>query len=60
MTKTQIIAAANCAIERDEGLQLWQAVEWLSDYGLMSYREQRWFMAAMTEARKNTTKGESA
>lgn len=60
MTKTQIIAAVTRAIEQDEDLQLWQAVEWLYDYGLMNYREHRWFMAAMTEARKNTTKGESA
>lgn len=52
MTKQQIVEAAKTSMAKGEDLQLWQAVEWLYDYGLISYKEYTWFMRAQTETRK--------
>lgn len=55
MTKQQIIEAARTSVAKGEDLQLWQSVEWLYDYGLISYKEYTWFMRAQTETRKTET-----
>lgn len=51
MTKAQIIEAATKSTAKGEDLQLWQAVEWMYAYGLMSYKEYNWFNHAQIEAR---------
>ena len=55
MTKTQIIEAATKSITKGEDLQLWQAVEWMYEYGLMDYKQYMWFIRAQTETRKTET-----
>ena len=55
MTRAQIIEAARTSVAKGEDLQLWQAVEWVYDYGLISYKEYTWFMRAQTDARKTET-----
>lgn len=52
MTLKQIKDAAEKSVERGEGLQLWQAIEWLNDYGLIDYKHYRAFMEAQVQAQK--------
>lgn len=58
MTKQQIIEAARTSIAKGEDLQLWQAVEWMYEYGLMDYKQYTLFTETQTETRK--TKAKSA
>lgn len=55
MTKAQIIEAVTKSLAKGEDLQLWQAVEWMFTYGLMTYKEYTWFMRAQTDARHKET-----
>ena len=50
MTKQQITEAAKAARRAGEDLQLWQAIEWMHDYKLITYKEYRWFLDAQAEA----------
>ena len=55
MTKAQIIEAARASVAKGEDLQLWQAMEWMYDYGLVDYKQYTLFMRAQTETRKTET-----
>lgn len=56
MTRAQIVEAAKTSVAKGEDLQLWQAVEWMYDYGLMDYKQYTLFMRTQTETRKTETK----
>lgn len=56
MTMKQITDAARKSVERGEGLQLWQAIEWLNDYGLIDYKHYKAFNDAQVEANKEAKK----
>jgi hypothetical protein len=56
MTKQQIIEAARTSIAKGEDLRLWQAVEWMYEYGLMDYKQYTLFMETQAETRKTKTK----
>lgn len=58
MTKAQIIEAATRAAHKGEDLQLWQAVEWMHDYKLMTYKEYKWFIEAQVEVQKDVKQAE--
>ena len=51
MNKAQLIAAAEKSVEKGEDLQLLQAVLWMYDYGLLTYRQYMTFMEVQAEAR---------
>ena len=50
MTTAKIKEATEKAAQRGEDLNLAQAVEWMHDYGLMTYKEYSAFQAALNEA----------
>lgn len=52
MTKAQIVEAATKSVAKGEDLQLWQAVEWMYEYGLMDYKQHALFLKTQTETRK--------
>ena len=52
MTKAQIIEAAKTSIAKGEDLQLWQAMEWMYDYGLVDYKQYMLFVRTQTDTRK--------
>lgn len=60
MTKQQIIEAATRAAHKGEDLQLWQVIEWMHDYKLITYKEYRWFLDAQIDARKEVKELELA
>ena len=52
MSIKKIIEAAKKSVDNGEDLQLWQAIEWLNDYGLIDYKHYKAFNNAQIEARK--------
>lgn len=52
MTTAKIREAAEKAARRGEDLNLAQAVEWMHDYGLMTYSEYKAFLDAQDAAYK--------
>jgi hypothetical protein len=49
MTKAKINEAAINATNNGEDLSLAQAVEWMHDYGLMTYAEYKTFLQALND-----------
>ena len=52
MTKKAILEAVRKAQANGEDLQLWQAVEWIYSYGMMTYKEYTTFMREQVSNRK--------
>lgn len=52
MTIKAIKQAAKRAEERGEALQLWQAAEWMMEYGLMDFKDNRHLMEEQVKARR--------
>ena len=51
MNKQTIKAAAEKAVKNGEDLQLYQAVSWFEDYGLIDFRTSRALYDALVKAR---------
>ena len=56
MTQKAMLEAVRKAEDNGESLNMWQAVEWMYSYGLMTYKEYTFFIKAQVQERKNREK----